>query len=219
MSLEPPKENPVAAFDPAERVAALGGPSVGGGTLPAWFLRAVVAGSALVALAVLLATGSFTIVLLLILTAVIALPTTYIWSRLAENRRQATDRLVTLSIITAFAVAVGPLISLLYEVIKRGVARFDGSFFTESARGVIGPGGGAEHAIVGTLVITGVATLISVPIGIMAAVYLNEYGTGRLRLNKHNLAHIYGKPQRAQNKRERRGRHEDHKCPSGVGWP
>ena len=38
-----------------------------------------------------------------------------------------------------------------------------------------------EHAIVGTLVITGVATLISVPIGIMAAVYLNEYGTGRLR--------------------------------------
>ena len=74
-----------------------------------------------------------------------------------------------------------PLFSLLYEVIKRGTARFDGSFFTESARGVIGAGGGAQHAIVGTLVITGVATLISVPIGIMAAVYLNEYGTGRLR--------------------------------------
>ncbi len=43
-------------------------------------------------------------------------------------------------------------------------------------------GGGAAHAIVGTLVITGVAALISVPIGIMAAIYLNEYGgTGRLR--------------------------------------
>ena len=53
-------------------------------------------------------------------------------------------------------------------------------FFTESARGVIN-GGGAEHAIVGTLVITGVAALISVPIGIMAAIYLNEYGTGKLR--------------------------------------
>ena len=61
------------------------------------------------------------------------------------------------------------------------MARFDGAFFTESARGVVGAGGGAEHAIVGTLVITGVATVISVPIGIMAAVYLNEYGTGRLR--------------------------------------
>ena len=48
-------------------------------------------------------------------------------------------------------------------------------------RGVIGEGGGAIHAIYGTLIITGCATLISVPIGIMAAVYLNEYGSGRLR--------------------------------------
>ena len=57
-------------------------------------------------------------------------------------------------------MAVLPLFSVLYEVIERGDARFDGSFFTESARGVIGAGGGAQHAIVGTLVITGVATLI-----------------------------------------------------------
>jgi phosphate transport system permease protein len=178
---EEPHENPAAAFDPAERVAALGGPTVASGTLPSWFLRAVVGGSALVALAVLLVTGSFTIVLLFILTAAFALPTAYIWSRLAEGRRQATDRLVTLGIVTGFGIAVAPLISLLYEVIKKGLPRFDGSFFTESARGVIGAGGGAQHAIVGTLVITGVATLISVPIGIMAAVYLNEYGTGRLR--------------------------------------
>jgi phosphate transport system permease protein len=176
-----PRENPGAAFDPAERVAALGGPSVSSGTLPSWFLRAVVGGSALIALAVLLATGSLTIVLFFVVTAVLALPTAYTWSRVTEGGRQAMDRLVTLGIVAAFFVAVAPLVSLLYEVIKRGAARFDGSFFTESARGVIGPGGGAEHAIVGTLVITGVATLISVPIGIMAAVYLNEYGTGRLR--------------------------------------
>ena len=145
----PPKDDPVPAFDPAERVATLGGPTVGGGTLPSWFLRSVVAGSALVALAVLLATGSFTIVLLLILTAAFALPTAYFWSRIAEGRRQAMDRLVTLGIVTGFGLAVVPLFALLYEVIKRGVARFDGSFFTESARGVIGPGGGAEHAISG----------------------------------------------------------------------
>jgi phosphate transport system permease protein len=141
----------------------------------------VVGGSALIALAVLLATGSLTIVLFFVVTAALALPTAYIWSRFAEGPRRAMDRLVTLGIVAAFFVAVAPLVSLLYEVAKRGVARFDGSFFTESARGVIGPGGGAEHAIVGTLVITGVAALISVPIGIMAAVYLNEYGTGRLR--------------------------------------
>jgi phosphate transport system permease protein len=178
---ERPEENPEAAVDPAERVSALGGPSVSSGTLPSWFLRAVVGGSALISLALLLVTGSFTIVLLFILTAVLALPTAYIWSRVAEGRRQATDRFATLAIVAAFFIAVAPLVSLLYEVVKRGLPRFDGSFFSESARGVIGPGGGAEHAIIGTLVITGVATLIAVPIGIMAAVYLNEYGSGRLR--------------------------------------
>jgi phosphate transport system permease protein len=176
-----PGENPAAAFDPAETVSPLGGGSVATGTLPRWFNPAVVGGCALVALAVLLITGGFTIVLLFLLTAALALPTAYIWSRMLENRRQATDRLVTLAIFTGFGLAVAPLISLLYEVVKRGAARFDVAFFTDSARGVIGGGGGAQHAIVGTLVITGVATLISVPIGIMAAVYLNEYGTGRLR--------------------------------------
>ena len=74
-----------------------------------------------------------------------------------------------------------PLLSLLYTVVSKGLARFDGAFFTETARNVVGAGGGAEHAIVGTLIITGVATAIAVPIGIMAAIYLNEYGTGRLR--------------------------------------
>jgi phosphate transport system permease protein len=181
MNETPQRGDPVAAFDPAERVAILGGPSVAGGTLPRWFPQAVVGASALVALTVLLVTGAFTIVLLFLLTMLLALPTAYIWSRLVEGRRQATDRLVTLSILGAFGIAVGPLISLLYEVIKRGVPRFDGAFFTESGRGVIGAGGGAEHAILGTLIITGVAALISVPIGIMAAIYLNEYGTGRLR--------------------------------------
>ena len=178
---EEPRENPAAAYEAADEAPVLGGPSVTGGTLPPWFLRAVVGGSALIALAILLATGSFSIVLLFLITFALALPTAYIWSRRAEGGRAATDRLVTLGITAGFGIAVAPLISLLYEVVKRGVNRFDADFFTESARGVIGAGGGAQHAIVGTLVITGVATVISVPIGIMAAVYLNEYGSGRLR--------------------------------------
>ena len=69
-----------------------------------------------------------------------------------------------------------PAVSLLWTVVSKGINRFDLEFFTESARGVIGAGGGASHAIVGTLVITGIATLISVRIGLMAAIYLNEYG-------------------------------------------
>src|SRR6187455_3031839 len=88
-----PDENPAAAVDPAESISPLGGAGAAGGTLPPWFLRAVAGGSALVALAILLATGSFSIVLLFVITAVLALPTAYTWSRIAEGRRQALDRL------------------------------------------------------------------------------------------------------------------------------
>ena len=176
-----PEENPAAAFDPAEATAVLGGPTVAGGTLPGWFLQAVFGACALVSLAFLLLVGDFTLVLLFIFTFLLSLPTAYIWSRIAEGRRAAWDRLMTVGIAGGFGIAILPLLSLMYEVVAKGIARLDGDFFTESARGVIGGGGGAQHAIVGTLVITGVATVISVPIGIMAAVYLNEYGTGRLR--------------------------------------
>jgi len=96
-------------------------------------------------------------------------------------RRRAKDRLMTGLIAGAFVLAMIPLISLVYEVTKRGIPGLSLAFFTEDARGVVGEGGGASHAIVGTLVITGVAAAISVPIGILGAIYLNEYGEGRLR--------------------------------------
>jgi phosphate transport system permease protein len=97
-----------------------------------------------------------------------------------SRRRRATNVAMTVLIAAAFALAMIPLFSLIFEVAKRGIPGLSLEFFTEDARGVVG-GGGAAHAIMGTLVITGVASLISVPIGIMAAIYLNEYGTGRLR--------------------------------------
>jgi phosphate transport system permease protein len=97
-----------------------------------------------------------------------------------SRRRRVTNVAMTVLIAAAFALAMIPLFSLIFEVAKRGIPGLSLEFFTEDARGVVG-GGGAAHAIMGTLVITGVASLISVPIGIMAAIYLNEYGTGRLR--------------------------------------
>ena len=48
-------------------------------------------------------------------------------------------------------------------MVGRGVARLDGTFFSNSMVGVVGEGGGAYHAIMGTLVITALTTLISVP--------------------------------------------------------
>ena len=104
----------------------------------------------------------------------------YTISRIVEGRRKATDRLVTTLVSTAFSIAVIPLISLLFTVVSNGAARFDVDFFTMSMRNVVGEGGGALHAIVGTVEITLIAALISVPVGIMTAIYLVEYGRGRL---------------------------------------
>jgi phosphate transport system permease protein len=161
------------------RDAIGGGSGLAGGRLPSWAPYAVAAGAAVLVAGVLLATH-FTIFKFVLGTAVLSCTAIYALSRAVESSRQAKDRLMTASIASAFALAILPLLSLLYTVTSKGLARFDTAFFTESARNVVGAGGGAVHAIYGTLIITGLATLISVPIGIMAAIYLQEYGRGRL---------------------------------------
>jgi phosphate transport system permease protein len=105
-----------------------------------------------------------------------------IWaiSRLVEGQRQATDRLVTALVVTAFIVALLPLVSLVTTVLSNGLARFDPTFFSWTMRSVVGEGGGAVHAIWGTLMMTLAATVISVPIGLLTAVYLVEYGRGHI---------------------------------------
>jgi phosphate transport system permease protein len=152
----------------------------GGGALPSWAAYGVLAGSMVFCAAVLAALGWFTIALMLVFGALVSVLGIYAWSRAVEGRRRAKDRAVTMAIVAAFGASMAPLISLLYEVISRGVKGLSWDFFTTTSRGVVG-GGGAEHAIVGTLVITGCAVIISVPIGIMAAIYMNEYGQGPLR--------------------------------------
>jgi phosphate transport system permease protein len=103
-----------------------------------------------------------------------------VFSTIVESSRRATDRLATVLVGFAFALALIPLISLLYTVVVDGIARFDVTFFTWTMRNVVGEGGGALHAIWGTLLITLAATIISVPIGLLTSIYLVEYGRGRL---------------------------------------
>src|ERR1700742_4191088 len=152
----------------------------GGGTLPSWAPWGAFVGALIFCGAVEAALGWFTIALMLVFGAIVGIVTIYAWSRAVEGSRRAKDRAITMAIASAFGIAMAPLISLLYEVVKRGAAGISWEFFTSDARGAV-TGGGAEHAIVGTLVITACAALISVPIGIMAAVYMNEYGRGPLR--------------------------------------
>jgi phosphate transport system permease protein len=103
----------------------------------------------------------------------VALPT---WSRVVENGRAAKDRLVTTLVWSAFAVALVPLVSLMTTVIKNGIGEIDAEFLTYSMRNIIGDGGGVYHAIIGTLLITLAATVISVPVGVLTSIYLVEYG-------------------------------------------
>jgi phosphate transport system permease protein len=96
-----------------------------------------------------------------------------------EGRRKAINRTMTGLVYSAFGLALIPLVSLVWTVFTLGLARFDGQFFGSSMRNVVGAGGGALHAVIGTLEITLMAALISIPIGLLTSVYLVEYGRGR----------------------------------------
>jgi phosphate transport system permease protein len=99
------------------------------------------------------------------------------WSLLVENRRAAVDRLVTALVWTAAGVATLPLAWLLWVVLKNGAKSINGAFLTTTMYNVVGnEQGGIYHALIGTLFITVAAAVISIPIGIMCAVYLVEYG-------------------------------------------
>ncbi|MGY1672138.1 phosphate ABC transporter permease PstA [Geodermatophilus sp. SYSU D00710] len=122
----------------------------------------------------------FSIALTVVYGAVLGTLAVYVGARAVEGSRKATDRLVTALVTTAFVIAMIPLVSLVYTVLDKGLARLDAVFFTNSMYRVVGEGGGAYHAILGTVIITALATLISVPIGLLTAIYLVEYGRGRL---------------------------------------
>jgi len=143
--------------------------------LPRWapLLVLVIAFAASGLLALLLGWGPVAIVVVALLVYLVVLPT---WSRVVENRRSAVDRFVTALVWVALGLAFVPLVSLLWTVVREGAPVLDAKFFTWSMRNIVGEKGGIYHAIIGTLLITACAAVISVPIGLMTAIYLVEYG-------------------------------------------
>ncbi len=100
--------------------------------------------------------------------------------------RKRKDFLMHVLIFLSFIVAIIPLASLLLTTIVHGVKRFNIDFLTHNMTYVVGGNatgtggyGGILHAIIGTLEITLGAMVISIPIGLMCAVYLIEYANGR----------------------------------------
>jgi phosphate transport system permease protein len=121
------------------------------------------------------------LVVLVLLVAVVGTLVVVGTSRVVEGGRKAKDRFVTCLVHGAFLLAMVPLVSLVWTVLSKGLERLDGEFFNSSMVGVVGPGGGAYHAIFGTLIITGITALMSVPVGLLTAIYLVEYGRGPLK--------------------------------------
>ncbi|QUQ70317.1 phosphate ABC transporter permease PstA [Kutzneria sp. CA-103260] len=100
-----------------------------------------------------------------------------------SGARKFKNMTATVLVGLAFLVALVPLVWLLITVILRGYqALLSADWWTHSLKGVLPKefDGGAYHAIIGTLLQTLVCAVIAVPIGVLAAIYLVEYGRGRL---------------------------------------
>jgi phosphate transport system permease protein len=92
-------------------------------------------------------------------------------------RRRRTDRLARALLLSATVLAVIPLVLVLYYLLQRGLGAWSWDFFTTDPSGrFLGDPGGVRSAIVGTVLIVGLATVIAVPIGVGVALYLVEYG-------------------------------------------
>lgn len=98
-----------------------------------------------------------------------------------SGRRKTTNSIATVLVYLTMAIAMIPLVWVLWEVISRGLGPvLDAEWWTLSQQGVLYhlPGGGALHAIVGTVMQTLIASVVSIPVGIFTAIYLVEYSGG-----------------------------------------
>jgi phosphate transport system permease protein len=105
------------------------------------------------------------------------LPSDYI--RRSQGRRRTINLGMCILIGLAAAVALVPLFSVFIYVFSQGASSVNLAFFTELPKPVGEIGGGMANALVGTLILISIASLIGIPWGIMTGTWLSEYGRGR----------------------------------------
>jgi phosphate transport system permease protein len=96
-----------------------------------------------------------------------------------RRRRKLTDLVMVTLLAAATAIAAGLLLVILGYVLARGLPALNVPFFTERPRPFGAEGGGVAPAIVGTLVVSAVAGIVAIPIGIAAAIFVTELRAGR----------------------------------------
>jgi phosphate transport system permease protein len=159
--------------------------SLKAGQLPRFIELYTVVAALLVSAGILALVGRLNVVGELVGGAIVYLVAIGVLSSVVENRRKATDRVVRGLVTVAFLLAMAPLISTLATVAIRGIGEINWTFISTTSAHVFNPKTlvvtsttGALQSIVGTLIITGIAALISIPIGILTAIYLVEYARG-----------------------------------------
>lgn len=162
----------------------LADPDAQHGTLPrtAPLLAGIIALAAGGLVGVLLGSGVSLMLVVAWLVFTVVFP---VWTYVVEGKRNAVDHLVGTFMWTAFGLAMIPLVSLTVTVVVKGAPVLTPSFLTsDMSSGALlhatweEGGGGIIHAILGTVMVTAIAALIAIPIGVFTAIWLVEYGPG-----------------------------------------
>ncbi len=98
----------------------------------------------------------------------------------SSRPRTIIDKLLTILAFSLLGIALLPLVLVIAYVIIKGASRFNLNLFTQLPPAAFQEGGGVANAIVGTLILVGIAAAISIPIGVLAAVYLSEFAPKRV---------------------------------------
>jgi phosphate transport system permease protein len=94
-------------------------------------------------------------------------------------RRRLTDHFMTGVAVLTVVLVLAPLVAIFGYLVYRGLGSINWAFLTQTPKPVGEPGGGMANAIVGSLLILGIASIIGVPLGIGAGIYLAEFGRNR----------------------------------------
>src|SRR5579862_5218421 len=94
-------------------------------------------------------------------------------------RRRLTDHVMTGVAVLTVVLVLAPLVAIFGYLVYRGASSINWAFFTQTPKPVGEVGGGMANAIVGSLLILGIASIIGVPFGIGAGIYLAEFGRNR----------------------------------------
>jgi phosphate transport system permease protein len=94
-------------------------------------------------------------------------------------RRRVMDRVMTALSVLTVALVLLPLFAIFAYLVYKGIGSINLAFLTQTPKPVGEPGGGMANAIVGSMVILGIASMLGVPLGIGAGIFLSEYGRNR----------------------------------------